>query len=220
MTHSRVALLAVALLIGPVTGAVAQMIVGPTPGPAPGPVMGPGPGSGMTVSPAPGSGMTVGPGPGPGPMTVGPGPGPGPMTGPAMTPSAGGGNMPPCMSQFLPMRAEAEKRAGVLQAGINHKKPRPELCQLFRSFSDAEEKVVKFAAANQTGCGIPPDAVATMKKNHAKTAEVRDKVCAEGPKPAGPNLGEALGMRNLPSAETTKAGTGTLDSLSGNPLAR
>src|SRR5580704_6053489 len=128
--------------------------------------------------------------------------------------------MPPCMSQFLPMRAEAEKRAGVLQAGINHKKPRPEICQLFRSFSEAEEKVVKYAVANQTGCGIPPDAIATMKKNHAKTVDVRDKVCAEGPKPAGPNLGEALGMRNLPSAETTKAGTGTLDSLSGNPLAR
>jgi hypothetical protein len=205
MTHSRVALLAVALLIGPVTGAVAQMIVGPTPGPAPGPVMGPGPGSGMTVAPAPGSGMTVGPGPGPGA---------------AVAPGAGGGNMPPCMSQFLPMRAEAEKRAGVLQAGINRKKPRPELCQLFRSFSDAEEKVVKFAAANQVGCGIPPDAVVTMKKNHAKTAEVRDRVCAEGPKPAGPNLGEALGMRNLPNAETTRSGTGTLDSLSGNPLAR
>jgi hypothetical protein len=210
MTHPRVALLAVALLIGPVTGAVAQMIVGPTPGPAaPGPVMGPGPGSGMTVGPAPGSGMTVGPGPGAG-MTVGPG----------MAPGAGAGNAPPCMSQFLPMRAEAEKRAGVLQAGINHKKPRPELCQLFRSFSDAEEKVVKFAAANQVGCGIPSDAVASMKKNHAKTAEVRDRVCAEGPKPAGPNLGEALGMRNLPSAETTRSGTGTLDSLSGNPLAR
>jgi hypothetical protein len=210
MTHSRVALLAVALLIGPVTAAVAQMIVGPTQGPAPGPVMGPGPGSGsgMTVGPAPGSGM---PAPGSG-MAVGPGPG--------MAPGGGGGNMPPCMSQFLPMRAEAEKRAGVLQAGINHKKPRPELCQLFRSFSDAEEKVVKFAVANQTGCGIPAEAVTSMKKNHAKTAEVRDKVCAEGPKPPGPNLGEALGMRNLPSAETTKAGTGTLDSLSGNPLAR
>jgi hypothetical protein len=207
MTHSRVALLAAALLIGPVTAAVAQMIVGPTQGPAPGPVMGPGPGSG--------SGMTVGPGPGSG-MTVGPGPGPGP----GMAPGGGGGNMPPCMSQFLPMRAEAEKRATLLQAGINHKKARPEICQLFRSFSEAEEKVVKFAASNQTGCGIPPDAIATMKKNHAKTVDVRDKVCAEGPKPAGPNLGEALGMRNLPSAETTKAGTGTLDSLSGNPLAR
>jgi hypothetical protein len=83
--------------------------------------------------------------------------------------------------------------------------------------------VVKFAVANQAGCGIPPDAVAQMKKNHAKTNEVRERVCnvANQPaQPAGPNLGEALGFGGLPSAETTRAGTGTLDTLSGNPLAR
>ncbi|HML14939.1 MAG TPA: hypothetical protein VK456_16665 [Xanthobacteraceae bacterium] len=204
MTHSRVALLAAVLLFAPGTAAHAQMIVGPAAGP--GPVMGPGPG------PMPGSsGMVVGP--------AGPGGMPGPAVGPG--PSAG---MPPCMSQFLPLRAEAEKRAGVLQAGINKKKPPPEICQLFRSFSEAEAKVVNFAAANQAGCGIPPDAVASMKKNHAKTNEVRDKVCTvaeqKSTQPTGPHLGEALGFGGLPTAETTRAGTGTLDSLSGNPLAK
>jgi hypothetical protein len=200
MTHPRVALLA-ALLISTGTAAYAQMIVGPA--------MGPGP-----AAPPPGStGMIVGPA------------APGPATGPAMGPGGPGpsAGMPPCMSQFLPMRAEAEKRAGALQAGINKKKAPPEICQLFRSFSEAEAKVVKFATTNQTGCGIPPDAVAQMKKNHAKTNEVRDRVCnvAEKPQqPAGPNLGEALGFGSLPNAETTRAGTGTLDSLSGNPLAR
>jgi hypothetical protein len=198
MTHLRVALLAAALLIGLGAAAQAQMIVGPAAGPGP-------------AAPPPGStGMIVGPS------------APGPMTGPAMGPGAAPG-MPPCMSQFLPMRAEAEKRAGALPAGINKKKAPPEICQLFRSFSEAEAKVVKYAVANQTGCGIPPDAVAQMKKNHAKTNEVRDKVCsvAEKPaQPAGPNLGEALGFGSLPNAETTRAGTGTLDSLSGNPLAR
>jgi hypothetical protein len=200
MTHPRVALLAAALLLGPGTAAYAQMIVGPATGPGPG--QAPPPGS---------SGMIVGP-------AVGPPSGPGPGMGPGS--SAG---MPPCMSKFLPMRAEAEKRAGVLQAGINKKKPPTELCQLFRNFSEAEAKVVNFAVANQTGCGIPPDAVATMKKNHAKTNEVRDKVCtiAQQPaKPPAPNLGEALGLGSLPSAETTRAGTGTLDTLSGNPLSR
>jgi hypothetical protein len=132
--------------------------------------------------------------------------------------------MPPCLQKFLPMRAEAEKRAGVLQAGINKKKAPPELCQLFRSFSEAEEKVVSYAAANQAGCGIPADAIAQMKKNHVKTVEVRDKVCnfaqQQQTKQPGPNLGEALGFGGLPTAETTRSGTGTLDSLSGNPLAR
>ena len=198
MSYSRVALLAAALLIGPGTAALAQMIVGPAAGPGPAPP----PGS---------SGMIVGP-------STGPGMGPGPGTGTG--PSAG---MPPCLQKFLPMRAEAEKRAGVLQAGINKKKPPPELCHLFRSFTEAEEKVVSYAVANQSGCGIPPDAVAQMKKNHAKTVDVRDRVCAvaEQPaKPAGPNLGEALGFGSLPTSETTRSGTGTLDSLSGNPLAR
>jgi hypothetical protein len=198
MTHLRVALLAAALLIGLGAAAQAQMIVGPAAGPGP-------------AAPPPGStGMIVGPS------------APGPMTGPAMGPGAAPG-MPPCMSQFLPMRAEAEKRAGALQAGINKKKAPPEICQLFRSFSEAEAKVVKYAVANQTGCGIPPDAVAQMKKNHAKTNEVRDRGCSVADKPAqpaGPNLGEALGFGSLPNAETTRAGTGTLDSLSGNPLAR
>jgi hypothetical protein len=203
MTHSRVALLAAALLIGTGTAALAQMIVGPAAGPGPAPPPG---SSGMIVGPSPGSG--------------GPVMGPGPSMGPGPGASAG---MPPCLQKFLPMRAEAEKRAGVLQAGINKKKPPPELCQLFRNFSEAEEKVVHYAVANQAGCSIPPDAVAQMKKNHAKTVDVRDKVCnmaQQQPKPAGPNLGEALGFGSLPSAETTRAGTGTLDSLSGNPLAR
>jgi len=205
MTHPRVALLAAALLIAPGTAALAQMIVGPAAGPGPGHAPPPG-SSGMIVGPSAGSG---------GPVMA-----PGPSMGPGGGHSAG---MPPCMQQFLPMRAEAEKRANVLQAGINKKKPPPELCHLFRSFSEAEEKVVHYAVANQAGCGIPPDAVATMKKNHAKTVEVRDKVCAvaqQPAKPAGPNLGEALGFGCLPSAETTRGGTGTLDSLSGNPLAR
>jgi hypothetical protein len=206
MTHARVALLAGALLLGPGTAAYAQMIVGPAAGPGP-----------SQAPPAGSSGMIVGPAAGPtaGPMTA-------PMGGPAMAPGRSAG-MPPCLQQFLPLRAEAEKRAGVLQAGISKKKPPPELCQLFRNFSEAEGKVVNYAVANQAGCGIPPDAIASMKKNHTKTNEVRDKVCAvaqQPAKPAGPNLGEALGFGSLPTAETTRAGTGTLDSLSGNPLAR
>jgi hypothetical protein len=204
MAHPRVALLAVTLLVGPITAAGAQMIVGPSQGPAPGPTQGPGP--------------TLGPGPAQGPvMGTGPMMGPGPMSGPPQ-----GQNMPPCLSAFMPMREEAEKRAGFLKVGIERKKPRPELCNLFRRFSEAEEKVVKYAVTNQANCGIPPQAVAEMKKNHGKTVEVRDKVCAaDAPaKPAGPNLGEALGTRTLPTSETTKSGTGTLDTLSGNPLAR
>src|SRR5262249_44958665 len=114
--------------------------------------------------------------------------------------------------------------AGVLSAGMGKKKKQPaEVCQLFRSFSEAEAKVVNFAVANQAGCHIPPDAVATMKKNHAKTNEARDKVCALAQQPAQPaatTRGGAAGAGRLPPAEAPRSGTGTLDSLSGSPLAR
>ena len=131
-------------------------------------------------------------------------------------------NVPPCLANFMPLRNEAEKRAEVLKAGIEKKVERTKMCGLFRSFSEAEEKVVKYAVANQKNCNIPTDAVASMKKNHAKTAQVRDKVCAPeaAAKPAGPNLGEALGTTALPTPESTRAGGGTFDTLTGNPLSR
>ena len=134
MTHHRVALLVAALLIGPGAAAYAQMIVGPATGPGPGPAPTLGP-----AAPQPGSsGMIVGPavGPGPGPMS-------GPMMGGRSTPG-----MPPCMSQFLPLREEAEKRAGVLQAAINKKKPPTEMCQLFRNFSEADHLFLHDSSSN------------------------------------------------------------------------
>ncbi len=190
MPHPRVALIAVTLLAASLSGAGAQMILQ-------GPSQGPGPG------PAPTTGPVFGPGSGP----------------PARAPQQ---NMPPCMSEFMPLREEAEKRAGVLKTAIERKIPRPELCQLFRRFSDAEDKVVKYAVTNQIACNIPSQAVGEMKKNHGRTAQVRDKVCAPEPvaKQSGPNLGEVLGTRNLPTPDTTRSGGGTFDTLTGNPLAR
>src|SRR5690348_1099591 len=61
MTHSRVALLAAALLVGLGSAALAQMIVGPAAGPPPGMGQAPPPGSsGMIVGPA--AGPSSGPG--------------------------------------------------------------------------------------------------------------------------------------------------------------
>jgi hypothetical protein len=63
-----------------------------------------------------------------------------------MTPQPGQFGAPPpqqqgapaCMADFAPLRAEAEKRASAIKAGADRKVPRPELCQLFRRFSEAE----------------------------------------------------------------------------------
>jgi hypothetical protein len=129
---------------------------------------------------------------------------------------------PPCMNEFMPLRTEAEKRAGLIKAAGQRKAPPQELCQLFGRFWDAEDKVVKFIETHAASCGIPQQVLSATKINHGKTAEMRQRVCsvAVPGERRGPGLGEALGMRAVPTPDTTSTGRGTLDTLSGNALAR
>ncbi len=162
----------------------------------------------MTVGPAGAPGQSPGGFPGQGPGTFpsqGPGTfsGPGPGAAPGVMPGAFPGQSrpqaPPCMAEFAPLRTETEKRAAAIKAAGARHAPPPELCQLFTRFIEAEAKVVKFMeknAAAGTGGGGGNDAS------------------------RGPGLGEALGMRAVPTPDTTTTGGGTLDSLSGNPLKR
>ncbi len=132
--------------------------------------------------------------------------------------------LPPCFQDFTPLRAEAEKRAGALQAAIKRKAAREEICALIKNFGVAEAKVVNFVDKNQQNCGIPPEAVKTMKTNHQRTVQSTSQVCAAGPvagKPAGPGLSEALGVSRAPTGVDPLAPkNGTMDSLTGNVLAR
>jgi hypothetical protein len=141
----------------------------------------------------------------------------------AQAPGAGG--EPPCMADFLPLRQAAETRAAAIKKAADTHAPRPEVCKLFQSFAEAEGKAVAYVEKNQAWCGIPPPAVAQMKANHVRTLDTKTKICSaglgEGPTaPRGPNLGEALGVRALPTPETFSSGQGTFDTLSGNPLTR
>jgi hypothetical protein len=132
--------------------------------------------------------------------------------------------MPPCFQDFTPLRTEAEKRAGLLQAAIKRKVPREEICALIKSFGAAEAKVVAFVDKNQQFCGIPPDAVKNMKANHQRTVASTNQVCAAGPtaaRPTGPGLSDALGVSRAPtSIDTLAPKSGTMDTLTGNVLAR
>jgi hypothetical protein len=161
---------------------------------------------------------------GPPPPGFGPGstqPGPAPMraapTGPA--------GQPPCMNDFLPLRQEAEKRAGLIKVAADRKADRKEICHLITRFSEAEAKFVKYVEANHTWCGIPQQVVTQIKTNHGKTVATRNKVCSGGPigaqgpsLPPGPGLSDALGLTRAPSAANTSTGKGTYDTLTGNPI--
>lgn len=126
------------------------------------------------------------------------------------------------MNEFMPLRAEAEKRGMAIQAATKRKAAREEVCTLFKRFAEAEAKYVKYAETNANWCGIPADAVNQMKTNHGQTLRIRSQVCsvAAAPRPRGPTLGDALGTTPV-TPSTTRTGRGTFDTLTGgNPLTR
>jgi len=127
---------------------------------------------------------------------------------------------PPCLAQFTKLRDDAAKKAGAIQsASARHAEPR-EACQLFNVFSAAEGKMLKFAVDNSVWCGIPPQVINTIKQQHAKTNEIRTKVCqiaAAPPRPSAPSLSDALNAPIIDSSDI-KTGRGTFDTLTGTPL--
>jgi hypothetical protein len=136
--------------------------------------------------------------------------------------SPGGGGKPPCFDQFMPLRADAEKKAAAIKAA-SERKSQPEMCAALKTFEAAEAKVVKFVTDNNVFCGIPDQAVTQMKSNHAKTTKLRVQVCNAGAAaaPRPPSLSDALGTTALPDASSPSSKPrGTFDTLTGNPLAR
>lgn len=137
---------------------------------------------------------------------------------------------PPCMAEFAPMRAEAEKRANSLKAAMQRVKsatekrgPLEEACGHIKSFAAAEAKVVNFVTKNAQTCGIPQEAVAQMKQNHGRTIQAQNQICNQqaGPvKPSGPGLSEALGTARGGTLDPLAPQSGALDTLTGNVLSR
>jgi len=159
-----------------------------------------------------------------GPGMMGPGMG-GPSPGFGAAPPPQQQQMPPCVKEFMPLRAEAEKRAGALKAVMEKKPTREQACAAFKNFSGAEARVVAYVRKNGDSCGIPAEAVKGMAKNHARTMQAQKQICDGGgfaggaPKPSGPGLSEALGT-NRPIGSVGSGSSGALNTLTGSSLAR
>ncbi len=133
-----------------------------------------------------------------------------------------------CMNEIMPMRAAVEKDGGAVKAAIDKKTDRSEICNSLKRFTATEAKFIKYLDENQSWCGVPPDFVATLKKNHGHTLKLRGQACAVGPNtaaagpriPQGPGLSEALGTSRAASGAPPRSATGTFDTLSGPSLAR
>jgi hypothetical protein len=123
---------------------------------------------------------------------------------------------------FIPLRDDAQQKAAAVRAATEHKAERKEVCALVTRFATAEAAVVKFLDANKTWCGIPDEAVKAAKTGHERTLKFRTVACSEAPaaQPKAPTLSDAIATPSVDSATNTKTGRGTLDTLSGNPLAK
>jgi hypothetical protein len=111
------------------------------------------------------------------------------------------------------------------RAGSEKQVSREEMCKLVTEYSAAEVKWIKFTEANMSKCGIPKQIVQQLKAVHAKTTDGQKKLCSAGPAggpAAAPTLSDALGTATLPTREPEKQrkSGGTLDTLTGNALAR
>jgi hypothetical protein len=130
------------------------------------------------------------------------------------------------MKEFIPLREEAEKRGKMIKAaGDRHAAP-DEACKLFKNYSQAELKMMKFVQVNAAKCGIPPQVGEQLSASHKNTESVQAKVCNVAQQmqqhgPAGPSLSDVLGSSTaVPEATATKRGGSTFDTLNGNVLTR
>ncbi|MDE2331059.1 MAG: hypothetical protein KGK16_09785 [Bradyrhizobium sp.] len=156
-----------------------------------------------------------------------------PVTGASPIPGAGFGAPPPmqgggdnCMTEFLPLRGEAEKRGKLLKAASDRHATAQEACKLIKSFGVAENKMLSYVETHSAKCGIPSQVTDQLKSSHKNTETMTQKICAAAQQaqmrgPAGPSLSEVLGSAaTLPEATATKKGGSTFDTLNGNVLAR
>jgi hypothetical protein len=164
---------------------------------------------------------------------AGPGGWPSPGTG-GGSPGVGGGSPwgspppqqgpPPACQQILALRDETGKHGKALEAAGKKKASPEEMCKLFKPFIAAEAKMVKALEEHSRTCGVPPEAIQQVKAQHAKYTEISKKVCevaAQGPRPSGPSLSEALGTTPMiPDSTGPKRGAGTFETLQGSPLTR
>jgi hypothetical protein len=130
---------------------------------------------------------------------------------------------PPACRELLAMRDEVQKHGTAIQKANERKASVQEACKLFRNFLGAEAKFIKSLEENTRTCGVPPDAIKQAKDGHSKASAVGKQVCdaaAQGPRPAGPSLSDALGAGPVMPEGSRSSGGGAFDTLNGNVLSR
>ena len=134
---------------------------------------------------------------------------------------------PPCFDDLMSLKQEADKRFEAVRTAMPKRPTAAVACNLLTRFTQAEVAMIKFVAAKGPSCGLPPNTLDNLKASNAKAEEYRKNACTAaaqqqqqpGGRAAAPTLSDAL-TPPPPSGSNTRTGSGTLDSLGGNPLAR
>jgi len=132
-----------------------------------------------------------------------------------------------CQSDVTTLRTELEEKGKSLQAAIKKNNDPKVLCPLFRAYTVAEGKWLKFLTDNKDWCQIPPQVIEGAATSNKRTSGIRDKVCdaaANGggagggkPPPQG-SMSSALGITTGYSISPSSKGTGVFDTLNGSAL--
>lgn len=132
----------------------------------------------------------------------------------------------PCQAEIVPMRAAIERDGNVVKKSIEGKKDRAIVCGSLKKFAATEAVFVNYLKKNQQTCGVPPEIMAQLNKNHGHTLKLRGQACATAPvagrpPPAGSGLSEALGTTRAPVGPGTGGSkSGTFSTLSGSSQSR
>jgi hypothetical protein len=129
---------------------------------------------------------------------------------------------PPACQQLLALKDETQKNGQAIQRANEKKESVSVACKLFKAYMASEAKFLKALEDGSKICGVPPEAIKSVKDGHTQAAKVTKQVCDAaangGGQPAGPSLSDALGAG--PTVPDGKGNRGTFDTLSGNALAR
>ena len=118
-----------------------------------------------------------------------------------------------------------DKRFEAVKTTMAKRPSASEACSTLTRFTQAEVTLLKYVEKNSPTCSFPPGLLDNIKASNAKSEGYRKQACTAAQqqqrpaRAAEPTLSDAFGAPAL-NKDTTRTGRGTLDSLSGNPLAR
>lgn len=82
-----------------------------------------------------------------------------------------------CMSEFLPLRQEAQRRGQLIKETSARHASAAEACKLLGEFATAEVKMLKYVQAKSTVCGISSNILDQLNTGHRHTVEMQTRIC-------------------------------------------